>query len=67
MMKGIVKWFNEKKGFGFIVSEETGADIFVHCSEILDSESPSLVEGEGTPGPKVGVDSAIGIGCPVPP
>ncbi len=46
MINGTVKWFNEKKGFGFIVSEETGADIFVHFSEILDEQSPTLMEGE---------------------
>ena len=30
-MKGTVKWFNAKKGFGFI-SDETGKDVFVHYS-----------------------------------
>lgn len=31
-MKGIVKFFNESKGFGFITNIETGKDIFVHAS-----------------------------------
>ena len=32
--KGIVKWFDPKKGFGFIVSESLDVDIMVHYSEI---------------------------------
>ena len=32
-MKGIVKWFNEEKGFGFITAE-SGKDVFAHYSQI---------------------------------
>lgn len=36
MQEGIVKFFNESKGFGFIKSSETGEDIFVHNSGLID-------------------------------
>jgi CspA family cold shock protein len=34
MQQGKVKWFNNSKGFGFIVSEKGGDDIFAHFSQI---------------------------------
>ena len=36
MKKGTVKFFNESKGFGFITDDETGKDIFVHSSGLVD-------------------------------
>ncbi|MBB4119604.1 CspA family cold shock protein [Mesonia hippocampi] len=36
MQEGIVKFFNSSKGFGFIKSSETGEDIFVHVSGLID-------------------------------
>ena len=45
MAEGIVKWFNDKKGFGFIEQEE-GGDIFVHYSAISGSGFKTLAEGE---------------------
>jgi CspA family cold shock protein len=47
MAKGIVKWFNDKKGFGFIVDPAVDGDIFVHFSAILPLEGRrTLKEGE---------------------
>lgn len=54
--KGIVKWFNNKKGYGFILHEK-GDDFFVHYSSVETEGFKSLNEGqpvhfEVTDGPK---------------
>jgi CspA family cold shock protein len=43
--KGVVKWFNANKGYGFITLE-TGKDVFVHHSEIQGNGYKSLNEGQ---------------------
>ena len=43
---GIVKWFNDGKGFGFIAPEAGGKDLFAHFKEIRGDGFKSLTEGQ---------------------
>jgi CspA family cold shock protein len=43
---GIVKWFNDGKGFGFITPDSGGKDLFAHFSEITGSGFKSLAENQ---------------------
>ena len=60
MANGIVKWFNDAKGYGFITPDEGSKDLFVHFSNIAGDGFKSLPEGarvefeprEGQKGPE---------------
>lgn len=45
-LMGTVKWYNPTKGFGFIVAEDGGKDVFVHRSVLMRANLPDLIEGQ---------------------
>ena len=45
MAAGTVKWFNPTKGYGFILPEDGGPDVFVHLSAVQKAGYTGLVEG----------------------
>jgi cold shock protein len=56
MPRGVVKWFNDQKGYGFI-QQEGGQDVFVHHTSIQSDGFRTLAEGDAVefevePGPK---------------
>jgi len=46
MATGVVKWFNEAKGFGFITPTDGSKDLFAHFSEIVGGGFKTLTEGQ---------------------
>lgn len=46
MATGTVKWFNNKKGFGFIQPDAGGADVFVHISAVEKAGMRTLYEND---------------------
>ena len=64
MKEGIVKFFNEERGFGFITVKDSKKSIFVHVSalqdKICDNDSVTFEVQEGTKGPMaINVSKAI--------
>ena len=59
MANGVVKWFNDKKGYGFIVPDEGDKDLFIHRSNVdtadrtlRDDQRVQFEVGEGRKGPE---------------
>ena len=64
MINGKIKWFNPRKGYGFIQNEKEGKDIFLHVSALEKAGIDTLQEGEAVSfeiGENRGKDTAINI------
>jgi len=64
MPTGKIKWFNPKKGYGFIDDDSSDKDVFVHISELEEAGINTLSEGEAVSfevGESRGKEKAINI------
>ena len=64
MNNGKIKWFNPKKGYGFIQNEKEEKDIFLHVSALEEAGIETLQEGQAVSfeiGENRGKDTAINI------
>jgi len=64
MINGKIKWFNPRKGYGFIQNEKEGKDIFLHVSALEQAGIDTLEEGEAISfeiGDNRGRENAINI------
>ena len=46
VLKGAIKWYNEKKGFGFIERDDKEKDVFVHITAVKAAELKNLQESD---------------------
>jgi CspA family cold shock protein len=61
LASGTVKWFNEENGYGYIVADDGGRDLFVHRGSIMGSDWRTRTLREGA---RVGFDRCEGGMCP---
>jgi CspA family cold shock protein len=64
MINGKIKWFNPRKGYGFIQNDKGEKDIFLHVSALEEAGIDTLQEGEAVTfdiGENKGKDTAINI------
>ena len=62
MATGKVKWFNEDKGYGFIVPDDGTEDAFVHITAVKDSGAHPIAEGDNV---SFDVEDSRGRNCAV--
>jgi cold shock protein len=60
LASGTVKWFNEENGYGYIVADDGGSDVFVHRGSIMSGDRHTKTLLEGT---RVGFDLREGGMC----